>query len=79
MKLVWANLKPCSDHEDSELELCLRGNGKYHPPFPLTVYIDINLREIVDINEDKKSITARLGLSTYWTDPSLVLTNDSIE
>ena len=34
---IWANLKPCSDPEDSELEICLTGIGKYHPPFPSTV------------------------------------------
>ena len=75
---IWANLKPCSDPEGSELEICLIGIGKYHPPFPLTVEIDINLREIVHIDTDKKSITIRLGFTTYWKDPRLALKNDSI-
>ena len=73
-----ANLKNCSDHEQGRPELCLRGNGEYNPPFPVTVYIDIYLREIVDIDQNKKSITARLGLTTYWTDPRLGLTNGLI-
>ena len=74
---IWANLKPCSDSEDTELEICLTGNGKYHPPFPSTVEIDINLREVVHINKDKKSITIRLGFTTHWKDPRLALNNDS--
>ena len=78
-KPVWANLKKCSDHEEGKGKLCLRGNGTYRPPFPVTVQMDINLREIVDIDKDKKSITIRLGLLTFWTDPRLALTNDSIE
>ena len=77
-KPTWANLKNCSDHYQGKSELCLRGNGEYHPPFPVTVYIDIYLREIVDIDQNKKSITARLGLTTYWTDPRLGLTNGLI-
>ena len=77
-KPIWADLKSCSDYEPGKLKLCLIGNGEYRPPFPLTVKIDINLREIVDIDKDKKSITTRLALTTHWTDPSLALTNDSI-
>ena len=76
-RLIWANLKPCSDSEDSELEICLTGIGKYHPPFPSTVEIDINLREIVRIDKHKKSITIRLGFTTHWKDPRLALKNDS--
>ena len=73
---IWANLKPCSDFEDTELEICLTGIGKYHPPFPSTVEIDINLREIVRIDKHKKSITIRLGFTTHWKDPRLALKND---
>ena len=76
MKPIWANLKHCSDAENDDSEICVGGNGKYYPPFPVTVYIDINLREIVDIDQNKKSITARLGLTTYWIDPRLGLTKD---
>ena len=77
-KPTLASLKRCSDHEQGKQELCLTGNEEYSPPFPVTVEMDINLREIVDIDEDKKSISAKLGLSLYWTDPRLALPNDSI-
>ena len=77
-KPIWGNLKNCSDPYQGKPKLCLRGNGEYSPPFPVNVNIGINLREIVDIDKNKKSITARLGLSTYWTDPRLGLTETSI-
>ena len=75
-KPILASLKSCSDHEQGKKELCLIGNEEYSPPFPVTVNMEINLGEIVDIDEDKKSITAKLGLTLYWTDPRLALTND---
>ena len=74
-----AELKKCSDYELSKLELCLTGNGEYFPPFPVTVHIDVYLREIVDVDIEKNSITTRLGLVTFWNDPKLALTNDSLE
>jgi hypothetical protein len=77
-KPIWGNLKKCSDPYQGKPKLCLRGNGEYSSPFPVNVNIGINLREIVDIDKNKKSITARLGLSTYWTDPRLGLTETSI-
>ena len=75
---IWADLKSCNNQEQGKSKLCLIGNGEYRPPFPSTVKIDVNLREIVDIDKDKKSITTRLGLTTHWNDPSLALRNDSI-
>ena len=77
-KPIWANIKNCSEPYLGKPKLCLRGNGEYSPPFPVNVHIDINLREIVDIDKNKKSITARLGLTTQWTDPRLGLTNGLI-
>ena len=77
-KPIWGNLKNCSDPYQGKPKLCLKGNEEYSPPFPVDVNIGINLREIVDIDKNKKSITARLGLSTYWTDPRLGLTETSI-
>lgn len=74
---IWADLKSCNNQEQDKSKLCLIGNGEYRPPFPSTVKIDVNLREIVDIDKDKKSITTRLGLTTHWRDPRLALTNDS--
>ena len=76
MQPIWADLKSCNDQEQGKSKLCLTGNGEYRPPFPSKVKIDVHLREIVDIDEDKKSITAKLGLTLYWTDPRLALTND---
>lgn len=76
---IRAELKNCSDHEQGKPELCLRGNEEYVPPLSVNVYLDLYLGEIVDIDQNKKSISMTLGLSTYWTDPKIALTNDSIE
>ena len=46
---IWANLKPCSDSEDTELEICLTGTGKYRPPFPLIV----ETRQYPDIGHEQ--------------------------
>ena len=78
-KSISAELKICSDYEPSKLELCHTSNGEYLPPFPVTVFIDIYLREIVDVDIEKNSITTRLGLVTFWNDPKLALTNDSLK
>ena len=78
-KPILAELKKCSDYELGKLELCLSGNGSYFPPFPVTVHIDVYLREIVDVDIEKNSITTRLGLVTFWSDPKLALTNDSLK
>ena len=78
-KPINAELKPCSDHEQGKPELCFRGNGEYRPPFPVNVTFDLYLGEIVDIDQNKKSISIRLGLATYWTDPKIALTNDSMK
>ena len=77
LKHIWANLKSCSDTQDSKPEICLTSNGKYDPPFPVNVSVGIFLREIIDIDTEKNSITARLGLTTRWTDPKLTLKNYS--
>ena len=78
-KPIGAELKHCSDTEDSISKICFSGNEKYVPPFPVSVHIDIHLREIFGIDIHKKSINTRLGLTTYWNDPRLALKNDSIE
>ena len=78
-KPISAELQNCSDYELSKVELCLTGNGEYLPPFPVTVHIDVYLREIVDVDIEKNSITTRLGLVTFWNDPKLALTNDSLK
>ena len=78
-KPIGAELNHCSEPEDSISKICFTSDGKYVPPFPVSVLIDVHLREIFGIDNHKKSITIRLGLSTYWTDPRLALKNDSIE
>ena len=79
VKPIRAELKNCSDHERGKPQLCLRGNEEYGPPLSVNLYLDLYLGEIVDIDQNKKSISMTLGLITYWNDPKIALTNDSIE
>ena len=72
---IWANLKNCSDHDQGTPKLCLKGKGEYRRPRPVTVHIEIFLREVVNIDIEKNSITLRLGLSIYWKDPKIALTS----
>ena len=77
-KPIAAELKLCPDPKQGKPELCLTGNGEYDPPFPVTVFVELFLGEIVEIDANRNSISLRLGLLTYWTDPKIGLTNDSI-
>ena len=73
---IWAGLKSCSEEHD-KLEICLKGKEQYNKPFPVVVYSDLYLREIIEINEEKNWISIQLYLEFTWNDASLSLSNTS--
>ena len=73
---IWAGLKSCSEKHD-KLEICLKGKEEYSKPFPVVLYSELYLREIIEINEEKNSISVQLYLQFAWYDPSLSLSNTS--
>ena len=77
-KLIWADMKSCSEKHD-KLEICLEGEEAYKIPFPVLVSSDLYLVEIVDIQEDKHSVSIQVDLWTYWKDPLIALSNNSTQ
>ena len=76
IKLICADLKSCSEKHD-KLEVCFKGEEAYTIPLPVIVNSDLYLEEIIDIHEDKHSVSIQLNLWTMWKDPSLALSNNS--
>lgn len=76
IKFTWANMKSCSEKHD-KLEVCLEGKEAYTIPLPVLVGSDLYLVEIIDIDEDKHSVSIQVDLWTYWKDPLLASSNNS--
>ena len=80
-KLSWADMKRCSEEND-KVELCLLGEGaQYVDPNNLhTVKMDtiLYIKDIIEIDTTKNDIRVQLDLWSYWTDPGLALTNETV-
>ena len=75
-KLTWANLKKCSVKHD-DLAVCLKEGDL--DIFPVKVDTFVNLKKIIEIDENKNSISVGVKLWTQWRDPRLSLSNNSAE
>ena len=71
----FALLRHCSQVGNKTLQPCSTGEEK----FPVVLKSEVYLKEIVEIHQEKNSITLRLNIWTYWTDKSLALSDDSVE
>ena len=73
--LSFANLKFCSQSQDKlfEIKACLTNETGYSAPFPLSLDLDVTLKNIIKIDEDSNSISIQANLLTSWTDPGLSL------
>ena len=78
LQVILAGLKSCSDVSSSKLELCAENGEHYAHPFPVFLRTYIYMKEIVDIDQDKNSISLRLGLWTFWNVAGVSLSNDSV-
>ena len=76
IKLVSADMKSCSEKHD-KLEVCIEGKEGYKIPFPALIGSDLYLLEIIDIDEEKHSVSIQVDLWTYWKDPLLASSNNS--
>ena len=74
----WANLRECAEKHD-QLELCLTNEDGYSKPFPVVVYTDLYLKEIIEIDNNKKSIKVHIDLWAIWEDRGIALSNDSVK
>ena len=75
-KLRISDLKSCKE-ETHVSKICLTGENGYLQPFPVVVFSELVLRHLIEIDEDKHSITAEFELWTWWEDPGIALSNVS--
>ena len=75
-RLKTSDLKSCKE-EKHESIICLTGKNGYFKPFPVTVDTELVLRNLIEIDENKKSISAQFELWTWWVDPGIALSNTS--
>ena len=73
---ISANLRSCSEKHEIQ-EVCFSGKKAYDIPFPIVLDTDLHLKEIIEVNEDKNSVSLFIDLWTLWTDPGLSLSNNS--
>ena len=78
LQVILADLKRCSDVSINKLELCAKNGEHYAHPFPVFLRTYIYMKEIVDIDQDKNSISLRLGLWTFWKVEGISISNDSV-
>ena len=74
----WANLRGCAEKHD-QLELCLTKENGYSVPFPVVVYTDLYLKEIIEIDNNKKSIKVQIDLWASWKDGGIALSNNYVK
>ena len=55
--------------------ICQKSNENYLNPFPLNLTTIIFLKEIVDIDEDKKSISMQMNMLSLWKDSGIDSSN----
>ena len=68
------NLESCSQITNVT-KLC-RKNADYNPwaapkPWPTNVTPTVDLKNVIDVDQDKKSLTVYLYLITYWYDSEI--------
>ena len=76
-KLRISDLKNCKE-ESHESRICLTGKNGYFKPFPVIVDSQLILRNIIEIDESKNSVSAQFVLWTRWVDPGVALSNPSL-
>ena len=79
-RLKISDLKNCKE-EKHESKMCLTGENGYLKPFktfPVIVDTDLILRNLIEIDENKNSISAEFELWTEWEDPGIALSNISL-
>ena len=75
-----ADFKSCSQDHD-QISMCFLGEGGYVDPNHLNnVELDtiLYVKEIIDIDGNQNDIRLQLELWSYWTDPGLAMTNESV-
>ena len=69
-KLYLATLKSCYEEQEQH-KICYNNKEGYVHPFPVDVTTKFFLKEIVEINEDERSISIQMNLNSEWYDKGL--------
>ena len=72
------DLKSCKE-ESHESKICLTGKNGYSKPFPVNVDSELILKNIIEIDENKNSISTNIELFTWWLDPGIASSTNSLE
>ena len=75
-ELHTSDLKNCKE-EKHKSKMCLTGENGYFKPFLVIVNSDLILRNIIEVDQNKNSISAQFELWTSWVDPGITLSNIS--
>ena len=73
-----ADLKSCYE-EYNQPKICLNNKENYKNPFPVTISIELVLREFVKIDEEDNLISIQMLMYSTWTDPQLASSNKTIK
>ena len=73
-----SDLKSCKEKSNASL-ICLTDEKGYFNPFPVNVDSELVLRKIIEIDENKNSISAQFELLTRWLDPGIALSKNLLE
>ena len=75
-KLNYAELKSCMKEAEAP-RICHKHNESYLTPFPLNLTTKIELKQIVDIDENEKSITIQINMLSLWKDSGIARSNST--
>ena len=77
-EITFASLKNCSSLH-AKPAICFKNEIGYSKPLPTAVGVEVHFKDIIEIDEQMNSISVKMSLWTYWTDPGLGLSNGEIE
>ena len=78
IEVSFANLRNCS-RPHTKPTICFKNETDYSNPIPTVLDVVLNLKDIIEIDEERNSISIQMELWTFWNDPSLALSNGEIE
>ena len=74
----FADLKNCSrPHEQPAI--CFKNETGYFKPFPTVLDVGVYFKDILEVDEQKNSISFQMEMWTYRSDPRLALSNGEVE
>ena len=57
----------------------MNGSDSYQNPFPVTVTTILNLNEVVNIDEERNSISVQLSTASFWKDHGIQSSTTSMK